>query len=208
MDNTWYYTLSTIVQTLGSIFGLGGTFLVFKLQTLEKELRDYRNKGTRILMYLERKPEDEYDPLSLIDLSNAFLKKITDLVSKDGLGLSGTDYGNMRNIWGVSTEDLMLGGEDENVLKNRTLFSFNRRSKEFNNKVYYRLKLYKWALVTGIILAVTMIIGLLMLASSSYFSNLLGHTPSYWIYWIITFACIGIISVIITAFYAIWGDKY
>jgi len=208
MNNTWYYTLSTIVQALASIFGLGGTFLVFKLQTLEKELREYREKSIRIMSYIEKKPERDYDSKSLIDISKLFLSRIITLdLDEENLDLL-QDYGYVRKIWEISDVSFQFEGDSTYELKQRTLFFIEQKAKEFDIKVQYRLKLYKLALITGIILSTIMILALFMLSNSFYFSNkFLGYSEGYWINFITIFACIGIISVIVTAFYAIWGDK-
>ena len=49
MDNTWYYTLSTISQTLAAILGLGAVFVVLRLQGLNKNIADYRAMALNIL---------------------------------------------------------------------------------------------------------------------------------------------------------------
>ena len=52
--NTWYYTLSTISQTLAAILGLAAVFVVLRLQGLIKNISDYKGRATDILKVKER----------------------------------------------------------------------------------------------------------------------------------------------------------
>lgn len=45
MDDTWYYTLTTISQTLAAILGLAAVFAVIRLENLSKQLKKYRDRG-------------------------------------------------------------------------------------------------------------------------------------------------------------------
>lgn len=47
MENALYYTFSTIAQSLAAIMGLLGAVALFRLQTVESELRE---RGSRILL--------------------------------------------------------------------------------------------------------------------------------------------------------------
>ena len=49
MNNTWYYTLSTIPQVLSGILGLIGIFTVLALEGFKKDIRDYRERAIDIL---------------------------------------------------------------------------------------------------------------------------------------------------------------
>ena len=49
MDNTWYYTLSTISQTLAAILGLGAVFIVLRMQGLNKNIAEYRAMALNII---------------------------------------------------------------------------------------------------------------------------------------------------------------
>jgi len=48
--NTWYYTLSTISQTLAAILGLAAVLVVLRLQGLIKNISDYRERALDILI--------------------------------------------------------------------------------------------------------------------------------------------------------------
>jgi hypothetical protein len=160
-------------------------------------------------MYLEHKEEPDYDPLSLVDLSKVFLLRITDFIAKKGSDFRLQDYDNLRTLWGLSGEHPVFPYELDDKAKERFHFFIKQRAHEFDSKVQYRLKLYWWALGTGLLLAFSMIVALGMLA---------GFTQTFMDFWhistrasvsIITIlAFIGIGAVMYTAFYAIWGDKY
>jgi hypothetical protein len=49
MDNTWYYTLSTIAQTLAAVFGLAAVFITLGLESLNKNLAEYKKVAHRII---------------------------------------------------------------------------------------------------------------------------------------------------------------
>lgn len=53
MDNTWYYTLSTIAQTLAAILGLAAVFAAIRLENLGKQLREYRDRGHRVIKIID-----------------------------------------------------------------------------------------------------------------------------------------------------------
>lgn len=73
MDTTWYYTLSTISQTLAAILGVIAVFVVLRLDGLTKNITDYRYRALRILRvktrYIKeyRPAENETDKI-LLDL--------------------------------------------------------------------------------------------------------------------------------------------
>ena len=45
----WYYTLSTIAQTLASLLGLAAVFCVLRLQSLSKNIQDFKGRAINIL---------------------------------------------------------------------------------------------------------------------------------------------------------------
>ncbi len=47
--NTWYYTLSTISQTLAAILALAAVFAVLRLESLRKNIDDYKGRALKIL---------------------------------------------------------------------------------------------------------------------------------------------------------------
>lgn len=47
--NTWYYTLSTISQTLAAVLALAAVFAVLRLESLRKNIDDYKGRALKIL---------------------------------------------------------------------------------------------------------------------------------------------------------------
>lgn len=47
--NTWYYTLSTISQTMAALFGLGAVFTTLRLEGISKNITDYKGRAVNIL---------------------------------------------------------------------------------------------------------------------------------------------------------------
>ena len=49
MDNTWYYTLSTIAQTLAAIMGLSVVFVSLRLQNIIENIKEYKRRADYIV---------------------------------------------------------------------------------------------------------------------------------------------------------------
>lgn len=54
MDNTWFYTLSTIAQTLAAILGLAAIFVTIRLQNIILELKEYKRRAYYIIKIRDR----------------------------------------------------------------------------------------------------------------------------------------------------------
>ena len=69
-SNIWYYTLSTIAQTLAAILALGGTFIIFKFNTMKERvdaLRDITiNMLIRVFQKINSKSFDDMNDNELI----------------------------------------------------------------------------------------------------------------------------------------------
>ncbi len=59
IDNTWYYTLSTIAQTLAAISGLAAVFSTLRLESLNRNIGEYKNRAIKVLL-IRRKHEAKY----------------------------------------------------------------------------------------------------------------------------------------------------
>ncbi|MEK7637683.1 MAG: hypothetical protein AAB402_04870 [Patescibacteria group bacterium] len=63
-SNVWFYTLSTIAQTCGTILALGGTFVIFRFDKLQTALGNYRGRIVRIVQTWRgdsKKPDAFFD---------------------------------------------------------------------------------------------------------------------------------------------------
>ncbi|MBN2351615.1 MAG: hypothetical protein JXD23_03525 [Spirochaetales bacterium] len=92
-SNFWFYSLSSISQTLAAIIALSATFVIFKLDFLQRKRQDFINGILRFLMILKPGIEPhEIDKLSdeeVIDI----LKLIRNLnLQSDNLGLGKKQY--------------------------------------------------------------------------------------------------------------------
>jgi|GEM_PF-5385169 hypothetical protein len=208
MDNTWYYTLSTIVQAMASIFALSATFLVFKLQTLDRELREFRNKAIKSLVYIEGQSETKYDKYSLVDIAKKFSQGVEKLKPLEpNLGIDRDKAVELRNKWVMMVENGFAHVGDKNFGE-YFFFLLKQNAKEFSSKVEYRINLYLSALVAGLLLTFTMILALAMLSGLSHPLNIFGYSAIASIRTVSIFACLSIVAVLWTAVYAVWGDKY
>lgn len=66
--NYWYYTLSTVAQTLASMLGLIGVFVVLKLTGVIRDIIDYRERGKNLLRAENEHLGAQHDVGSTADL--------------------------------------------------------------------------------------------------------------------------------------------
>lgn len=53
-SNTWYYTLSTISQTLAAILALAAVFAILRLESLKKNIDNYKRRALMLLNVKEK----------------------------------------------------------------------------------------------------------------------------------------------------------
>lgn len=85
--NWWYYTLSAVAQTCGALVGVGGAFVIFKLDKLQGGTNNYRDRVIQsILVPLEGKDEVEYYDVSdeAINSSYKAHNEVGDIIDKQG----------------------------------------------------------------------------------------------------------------------------
>jgi hypothetical protein len=206
-SNTWFYTLSTIVQALASVFALSATFLVFKLQTLEQELRSYRNKAIKTLVYIEGQSETKFDQYSLLDISKRFVDKATTLIVSDPyLGIGPDNYFELKNKWVMMVEN-GFAHVDDKTFNEYFVFLLTQSAGTFKDAVNYRIRLYMLAFITGVVITFTMIFALGMLSGLIPPDKISSHSLEWTLKFVSGLTCLGFIGVMYTAFYAIFGDK-
>lgn len=121
-DNTVYYTLSTISQTMAALFAVVGTFELFEIQSTETRLRDMlRLKAGRdtlgeytekiMLLIAARKYEEAFKafPMSSWEADSAFISGDITYLTKSRIFLKSS------LIWSTSTiltSVLLLGVYD------------------------------------------------------------------------------------------------
>ncbi|MDO8574160.1 MAG: hypothetical protein Q7R86_00865 [bacterium] len=74
LGNTWYYTLSTIAQTLSALLGLSAVFLVMKLGNIEKNINDHKWRGLSLLNTNNPKETNKNANLSAKEVANKLKK--------------------------------------------------------------------------------------------------------------------------------------
>lgn len=205
MDNTWFYTLSTIVQGLAALFGLSATFLVFKLQTLNTELRNLREIAISTLSALEDLSATRYLNLSLLEVSEKFKNRVA-RVDPD---LHNLDQNQIDALHDVELDQARIRiGRDGKTYRQYFYYNMRDRSMTLDSKVHYRLKLFLWSLITGVLMTGTMLLALLLL------SGVFPHTFVFGPYSINFFgvsvfgAGISIFAALVTGVYAIVGDRF
>ena len=153
MDNTWYYTLSTIAQTLAAILALAAVFVVLRLESLNKNINDYRGRALKILRAKEKHLSSEkksWDTIKIIleelrEFKQNYLTKygMNSGISHDIAGLSNS-YENLAQV-----NDMEFV---EDALKNLNSFVSQRDDV---------VKLVKWP---GIIISLAIAASILLLS--------------------------------------------
>lgn len=94
MDGSfWYYSLSTISQTLAAIVALSATFIIFKLDILQKKRLNYINEMMRFLMILNPGKENhEIDRLNDTGILGLLIPIIDLNPNKPDLGFGEKQY--------------------------------------------------------------------------------------------------------------------
>lgn len=82
MDNTWYYTLSTIAQTLAAVFGLAAVFITLGLESLNKKLVEYKKVAHRIIQ-IQEKHIGDFEASKIINrTASGVYKDLREIVNK------------------------------------------------------------------------------------------------------------------------------
>jgi len=157
MDDTWYYTLSTIAQTLAAILGLAAVFAAIRLENFSKQLKEYRDRGYCVI-------------------------KIIDKHLKRGNSTSGSANGVYKELeeieknWETYEENSGIKPEIEEIAK-RYETSLSLNALEFIKDSRYHLGIYikqRKGLLnkikqTGVISSGTIIYAILLLSISKLF---------------------------------------
>lgn len=181
--NTWYYTLSTISQTLAAILGLAAVFVVLRLQGLIKNISDYRGRAIDVLRVKEKHIQSYKIPQSIT------IKEILeDLREIDGN--YETEYsrnaGVVDNLSKLSDRyepNKGLGHQDflKDTLKNLDSFVSQRDDV---------VKLVKWP---GIIVSLAIAISILLLGLTDWAIN---NSLILLLLFVVVLALFGIWSII------------
>lgn len=203
MDEVTINTLNTIVQGLASLFALSATFLVFKLQTLNQELRESSFKATNTLVYLEKGASVDYENVSLVDMSKRF-KALVDKfdLKKEWLGI---DYGVFQTLemrWAIYEGELSKANEMPRAEYLGHLLK--ERANTLEHKVNYRLRLWLYSGTSGLVITLTILLALNMLAGLLPVN--LGLYDLF--VFVVVLANLSVLGVFWTIVYAVLGDPY
>jgi hypothetical protein len=90
---TWYYTLSTIAQTLAAVLGIGAVFVTLRLQSVANSIEKYREMAYEILLLDEDSTPRDESAKSVRDTLKTIVENYADYGSKPKWG---TDLGGIR----------------------------------------------------------------------------------------------------------------
>lgn len=207
MEQLWYSTLTTIIQALAALFALSATFLVFQLEVLNKQLRQYRIRAIQTMSYLDRSYVSRHVKLSLLEVLTIFKEHVGKLSGEACLGIGPSNFSNVINTWEYRADGHGMDPYGKEFAEN-FLVVLNDELQAFESKFWYRYKLWCWAMLTGGLITATILCGLAMLSGMSHPFNIL-HMPattSIYLITAVTSACI--LLVFWTIGYAVFGDKY
>ena len=158
MENTWYYTLSTISQTLAAILGLAAVFVVLRLQSLIKNIADYRDRALKILKVKARHIRG-YDVSDKIDHIYNDIKEF-----------SLNYMHNYRNNGGILNDIRNLASGYDRVLYDDLDFVINtfENLDSFLDQKRGVIKLVKWP---GILMALSIAYAIILLSLSDYLNS-------------------------------------
>jgi hypothetical protein len=71
-SNTWYYSLSTIIQSLAAILALGGSIFIFRMNQVSNEVGEYKKRMINFLGNIEKKKTSDYHDLSDIEVRKKY----------------------------------------------------------------------------------------------------------------------------------------
>jgi hypothetical protein len=128
MDNTWYYTLSTISQTIAAILGLLAVFVALRIQNILKNIIDYKQRALDIL---EKDITLNKNNFSNADSADSILVELEKLSKKINDGVVDKIGGTCAGIKILSEQNeknkqLDCRGYLEDTLKNLTIYSKQR----------------------------------------------------------------------------------
>ncbi len=114
-ETTWYYTLSTIIQSLAAILAMGGAFFIFKVPQIDKEINDYKGRMIDFLVLRENNKQ-----------SNFYKLKDKEVGERFGIALSEfVPLSNYSNEFFLPREGRSLEGEVQREALNNWLKLFN-----------------------------------------------------------------------------------
>ncbi|TSC77650.1 MAG: hypothetical protein G01um101424_273 [Parcubacteria group bacterium Gr01-1014_24] len=158
-DNTWYYTLSTISQTLAAILALVAVFIVLRLEGLGRSINDYRSRALKILEIKDlssnsREKKRNTIKIILDDLCE-FTQNYTEYRTKPGVN---EDIGQLaskyQKNWRSSDDDFV-----QDTLNQLNFFVSQRDGA---------IKLIKWP---GIIISTTICLSIILLSLTLWVIN-------------------------------------
>lgn len=136
--NYWFYTLSTIAQSLAAIIALFATFIVVVLGNLNKEINDYAERMINILVKCGMKSHMDYYGMSKDAVFSEFISffKIEENYKNSGLEDAISGYCS-----GLPTKDEKKIEYIKNFIKN-TINIFNKiKTKKLLIYKYLRMSL-------------------------------------------------------------------
>lgn len=157
MDSTWYYTLSTISQTLAAILALGAVFVVLRLQSLNKNIAEYKTVALNII----RARIKHKNHRAKLDEMSDILKEIREfknLYIDDELR---SDAGILHDIGSWANTYAVFGHKDDIDFVNNTV----DRLDFFVSQRDDVIKMIKWP---GIFMSSSVILAILFLGVSNY----------------------------------------
>lgn len=178
--NTWYYTLSTISQTLAGVLALAAVFTVLRLESLTKSISNYKARALEILRAKEKHISSGKKSWDTIKIILEDLKEFNENYEI-----------KYRHTGGVKGEMERLSDRYENLIHISDIDLIENTYKNLNSFVDQRdglIRMVKWP---GITTSVVIVMSILFLGLSD---------------WVVS-SCMFLVLllVVMSALFAIWS---
>jgi hypothetical protein len=167
--NTWYYTLSTIAQTLAAILALGGTFIVFKLDRINERIKNLRDIAIETIMIFQEKLTQSFDDTSdkkILQQMKDFVDRLD--IEKENWGITSNQKTSLAELYRNREFNSRIG-PSRTPLDEEVIIFIRNKSKRFGTdigKVGRVLRMLKYSLS---LLSVTIIASVFVLPLQNFF---------------------------------------
>ena len=158
--NTWYYTLSTISQTLAAVLGLAVIFTVLRLESLTRNTNDYKGRAIKLLRVKESHLDSERKSWDTIE---SILKELREFAQN-------YEEKYRRNA-GVNEEVNRLAVSYENLERMGDVAFVKDTLKNLESFISQRDGLVRLVKLPGIATLVTIATSILLLSLSDWVSS-------------------------------------
>lgn len=158
--NTWYYTLSTIAQTLAAILGVAAVFATLRLQGIVENINLYKMRAWGVL----RKKEEHIESYAVPVVTKRGAKKILEEISE----LSSNWETKYKENGGLKSDIPSLSRAYEPNLNLTSQAFLQDIESNLDSYIEQRDKMIQFLVVPGTVTAITILVDVVLLSSPSW----------------------------------------